>query len=254
MRNLKVLLADDEYTIREGFKRLFDWEQHGCSLVGEAADGREALDKIGALHPDIVIMDISMPVMTGLEVIRLARQSAPRTAFVIVSGYDDFSYCQEALRLRVEAYLLKPVNFEELHEVVDSLKIKLGEQDMLREAPAADTDRKLIRDMTDYLNRNLGEEISLKLLGDVFYLTPNYISRVFRNELGVNYLAYLTLLRVERAKELLLTTDLGIAEISEAAGFHDYRTFTKVFKRNEGVPPTQYRKYMKDAAPPEAGA
>ena len=250
MRSLKVLIADDEYTIREGFKRLFDWERHGCSLIGEAENGKDALEKIKALSPDIVIMDISMPVMTGLEVIRQVRQRFPRIAFVIVSGYDDFSYCQEALRLRVEAYLLKPVNFDELQEIVDNLKIKLGEMDMLQGAPATDKDRKLIRDMTDYLNQHLDEEISLKILGDVFYLTPNYISRIFRDELGVNYLAYLTHLRIERARNLLLTTDMAIADVSEAAGFHDYRTFTKVFKRYEGVPPTQFRKYMKDT--PEA--
>ena len=247
MRNLRVLIADDECTIREGFKRLFNWEEHGCSLVGEAENGREALEKIAALAPDIVIMDISMPVMSGLEVIRQARQSASHTAVVIVSGYDDFSYCQEALRLRVEAYLLKPVDFEELREIVDSLKIKLGEMDLLQDAPTADKDRKLIQEMTDYLNRHLDEEISLRLLGEVFYLTPNYISRIFRNELGVNYLSYLTHLRIEKARELLLKTDRGIAEVSEAVGFHDYRTFTKVFKRYEGVPPTQFRKFMKDA-------
>lgn len=247
MRSLKVLIADDEYTIREGFKRLFDWERHGCSLIGEAENGKDALEKIKALSPDIVIMDISMPVMTGLEVIRQVRQRFPRIAFVIVSGYDDFSYCQEALRLRVEAYLLKPVNFDELQEIVDNLKIKLGEMDMLQGAPATDKDRKLIRDMTDYLNQHLDEEISLKILGDVFYLTPNYISRIFRDELGVNYLAYLTHLRIERARNLLLTTDMAIADVSEAAGFHDYRSFTKVFKRYEGVPPTQFRKYMKDS-------
>ena len=246
MRNLKILLADDEYTIREGFKRLFDWEKHGCSLVGEAADGREALEKIEALRPDIVIIDISMPVMTGLEVIRHARRRSLKTTFVIVSGYDDFSYCQEALRLRVEAYLLKPVNFDELHEIVDSLKIKLSEMDMDRDTPAMDTDKKLIRDITEYLNLHLDEEISLKILGEVFYLTPNYISRVFRDEMGVNYLAYLTYLRIEKARSLLLTTDMGIAEISAAAGFHDYRTFTKLFKRHEGVPPSQFRKYMND--------
>lgn len=245
MRNLKVLLADDEHTIREGFKHLFDWEKHGCTLIGEARDGRETLEKIESLDPDIVIIDISMPVLSGLEVIRKIKKQGLKTAFVIVSGYDDFSYCQEALRLKVEAYLLKPVNFEELDEIVDSLKIKLGEKDILSDREIADTDRKLIRDMTDYLNEHLGEEINLKVLGEVFYLTPNYISRVFRDELGVNYLTYLTHLRIEKAKKLLLSTDMGIGEISDASGFHDYRTFTKVFKKYESVPPTQFRKYIK---------
>lgn len=247
MRNLTVLLADDEQTIREGFKNLFNWEKHGCSLLGEARDGREALEKIEALDPDIVLIDISMPVMSGLEVIARAKKLGLKTEFVIVSGYDDFSFCQEALRLHVEAYLLKPVNFDELDELVEKLKIKLGEKKVYADSDKSHTERVIIRDMTEYLNKHLSEEISLKILGDVFHLTPNYISRVFRDELGVNYLTYLTHLRLEKAKDLLASSGLSISDISGSVGFNDYRTFTKVFKRYESIPPTQYRKYMRTA-------
>ena len=94
MRKLSVLLVDDEIMIREGFKRLFDWEAHDCEVIGEAADGMEALHQIESLQPDIVIMDINIPVMNGLKVIQLSRLKYPEIAFVIVSGYDDFSYCR----------------------------------------------------------------------------------------------------------------------------------------------------------------
>ena len=113
MQKLRVLLVDDEIMIREGFKRLFDWEAHGCEVVGEAADGMEALAQIDALTPDIVIMDINIPIMSGLKVIQLARIKHPGMAFVIVSGYDDFSYCQQALRMQITDYILKPVDYEE---------------------------------------------------------------------------------------------------------------------------------------------
>ena len=93
MKKLKVLLVDDEIMIREGFKQLFDWGSHDCQVVGEAADGMEALGKIDSLRPDIVIMDINIPIMNGLKVIQLSRVKHPNIAFVIVSGYDDFSYC-----------------------------------------------------------------------------------------------------------------------------------------------------------------
>ena len=101
MKKLKVLLVDDEIMIREGFKKLFDWNAHDCEVIGEAADGMEALTRIDTLHPDIVIMDINIPVINGLKVIAQARLKYPDTAFVIVSGYDDFSYCREALRLHI---------------------------------------------------------------------------------------------------------------------------------------------------------
>ena len=113
MKKLRVLLVDDEIMIREGFKRLFDWEAHGCEVVGEAADGMEALAQIDRLLPDIVIMDINIPIMNGLKVIQVSRMKHPQIAYVIVSGYDDFSYCQQALRLQITDYILKPVDYEE---------------------------------------------------------------------------------------------------------------------------------------------
>ena len=125
MKKLKVLLVDDEIMIREGFKKLFDWEAHSCGIVGEAADGMEAFVKIDTLMPDIVIMDINIPIMNGLKVIEQSRIKHPETAFIIVSGYDDFSYCREALRLQITDYILKPVNYEEFSSCIDNLKVSL---------------------------------------------------------------------------------------------------------------------------------
>ena len=130
MERLRVLLVDDEIMIREGFKLLFDWEEHDCEVVGEAADGMEAIAQIDMLKPDIVIMDINIPIMNGLKVIEISRIKHPKTAFVIVSGYDDFSYCRQALRLQITDYILKPVNYEEFGICIDNLKISLFEQRM----------------------------------------------------------------------------------------------------------------------------
>ena len=206
MKKLRVLLVDDEIMIREGFKRLFDWAAHDCEVVGEAADGMEALAQIDALQPDIAIMDINIPIMNGLKVIQLSRMKHPDIAFVIVSGYDDFAYCREALRLQITDYILKPVNYEEFGSCIDNLKI------------------------------------SLNLLAEEFHLSPQYISQLFKSEIGVNFLTYLTNLRMERAKKLLLSTALPVSEVAEQSGYGDYRVFTKAFKKSEGVTPSQYRR------------
>ena len=206
MRKLRVLLVDDEIMIREGFKRLLDWEAHDCVVVGEAADGMDALTKIDTLQPDIAIMDINIPIMNGLKVIQLSRMKHPDIAFVIVSGYDDFAYCREALRLQITDYILKPVNYEEFGSCIDNLKI------------------------------------SLNLLAEEFHLSPQYISQLFKNEIGVNFLTYLTSLRMERAKKLLLSTALPMSEVAEQSGYGDYRVFTKAFKKSEGITPSQYRR------------
>lgn len=240
MKKLRVLLVDDEIMIREGFKRLFDWEAHDCQVVGEAADGMEALTQIDALKPDIVIMDINIPIMNGLKVIQCSRVKYPEIAFVVVSGYDDFSYCREALRLKITDYILKPVNYEEFGSCIDNLKIsRFQRRTVRREEPG---EERPIVSITRYLQEHLAQDISLGLLAEEFHLSPQYISQLFKSEIGVNYLSYLTNIRMERAKKLLLSTGLSIGEIGSQLGFGDYRVFTKVFKKSEGVTPSQFRR------------
>ena len=242
MKKLRVLLVDDEIMIREGFKRLFDWEAHDCEVVGEAADGMEALAQIDALRPDIVIMDINIPIMSGLKVIQVSRIKHPKIAYVIVSGYDDFSYCQQALRLQITDYILKPVDYEEFGICIDNLKISLYEQRMAEEHEPKEQGERVIIGITRYLQEHLEEEVSLSVLAEEFHLNPQYISQLFKNEIGVGFLAYLTNIRMEKAKKLLLSTSFPIAEIAQKTGYGDYRVFTKVFKTAEGITPSQYRR------------
>ena len=242
MKKLRVLLVDDEIMIREGFKRLFDWEAHDCEVVGEAADGMEELAQIDALRPDIVIMDINIPIMSGLKVIQVSRIKHPKIAYVIVSGYDDFSYCQQALRLQITDYILKPVDYEEFGICIDNLKISLYEQRMAEEHEPKEQGERVIIGITRYLQEHLEEEVSLSVLAEEFHLNPQYISQLFKNEIGVGFLAYLTNIRMEKAKKLLLSTSFPIAEIAQKTGYGDYRVFTKVFKKAEGITPSQYRR------------
>lgn len=144
MRKLRVLLVDDEIIIREGFKRLFDWDAHDCEVAGEAADGMEALSRIDTLDPDLVIMDINIPILNGLKVIQLSRIKHPDMAFIIVSGYDDFSYCREALRLQITDYILKPVNYEEFGACIDRLKISLFQRGRSQESASAEEERPIV--------------------------------------------------------------------------------------------------------------
>lgn len=240
MKKLRVVLVDDEIIIREGFKKLFDWEAHDCEVVGEAADGIEALNRIDMLKPDIVIMDINIPIMNGLKVIQASRVRYPDMAFIIVSGYDDFSYCREALRMQITDYILKPVNYEEFGACIDRLKIALYEK---KETEiAGEQEERPINGIIRYMQEYLEEEISLNILAEKFHLSAQYISQLFKNEIGVNFLAYLTSIRMEKAKKLLISTSLSIGDISLQCGYGDYRIFTRTFKKTEGSTPSQYRR------------
>ena len=237
MNKLKVLLVDDEVKIREGFKRLFDWESHDLEVIGEASDGLEALSRIDEYKPNIVVMDINIPIMNGLKVIEMSKLRHPNTAFIIVSGYDDFNYCKQALKLQIADYLLKPVDYEEFGAVIDNLRISLYEKKI-----EEDVDDHLINKIAQYIREHLNEDISLNLLSDRFALNAQYISQLFKNQIGVNFLSYLTSIRMQKAKSLLLSSAKTIVEVSESVGYNDYRVFTKVFKKHVGVSPSQYRK------------
>lgn len=240
MKKLNVLLVDDEIIIRQGFIKLFDWQAHDCQVIGQASDELEALSKIDELKPDIVIMDINIPIMNGLKVIELSRIKHPDTAFVIVSGYDDFSYCRQALKLKITDYILKPVNYEEFGNCIDNLKISLFESK--KENKDSQQKDRMIVSITKYLQNHLQEDVSLNVLAQEFHLNAQYISQLFKSEIGVGFLTYLTNIRIEHAKKLLLSTDDAISDISDQCGYNDYRVFTKVFKKKEGITPSQFRR------------
>jgi two-component system response regulator YesN len=121
----KVFLVEDEIVVREGIRNNIHWEQYGFLYAGDAPDGELALPLIRQIHPDLLITDIKMPFMDGLALIELIRTELPRTKTVIISGYDDFSYAQQAIRMGVEQYLLKPIVKEKMVEILIALQKKM---------------------------------------------------------------------------------------------------------------------------------
>lgn len=115
---LKVLIVDDEHIVREGLKSIISWKDHGFEICGEGIDGKDAVNKINELDPDLVLIDIKMPGMYGLDVIKQVREAGYKGRFVILTGYSDFDYAKSAIRLGVDSYLLKPIDEDELIEAV----------------------------------------------------------------------------------------------------------------------------------------
>lgn len=154
MEPYRVLLADDEEEIRAGISRKIDWSSLGFALVGEAENGQEALELAEQLRPDVVLTDIKMPFMDGLELCRRLKQSLPAAKLVVFSGFDDFEYARQAIGMDVSEYILKPINAPELMDVLNKLKDQLDRQRLER------------RDM-ETLRRRYEE--SLPVLREMFY-------------------------------------------------------------------------------------
>ena len=130
---MKVFLVEDEYIVREGIKNNIDWEKNGYDFCGEASDGELALPMISEKRPDIVITDIRMPFMDGIELSRMIKEEYPEIKIIILSGHEEFEYAKAAIQIGVEEYLLKPINGDELLQVVNRVAQKIKEENESRE-------------------------------------------------------------------------------------------------------------------------
>ena len=130
---LKIFLVEDEFVVREGIKNNIDWKAHGYEFCGEASDGEIAFPMIQKLKPDIVITDIRMPFMDGLSLSKLIKKELPWTEIIILTGYQEFEYAKEAIKIGIAEYLSKPINGEELLREVDALAVKIEEKRKERE-------------------------------------------------------------------------------------------------------------------------
>ena len=409
----QVLIVDDEEIVCRGLARFVKWEKYGFQVAGTAASGEEALSILGKKPIDLIFMDIRMPQMTGLELLKLVKEQYPQTKCVILSGYSDFSYAQEAIRNGASDYLTKPVVLKDIETLLErlssefthqqkeslihtnrmealllsavkgyshidphrydlpnlkqwyglsmllknktfsqmeidekkqqmrsqissvipsaiflddelsslfallpwesdtsfdsltalleqlcfglkewscgasSLKYGFGELqegweesrkaqlfhqtkptdsiilysnikqnlactptpalDISREVPdEKNINKDVIQEIQNFICCHYAENISLNSLAEQFYLHPNYLSRLFKEKTGHNFVEYLTEIRMEKVKELLRSSNKKIIEICDMTGYDNPRYFSKVFKQYTGMTPREYR----DTLPP----
>lgn len=358
---VKIFLVEDEKFVREGIKNEIDWKLYGFDFVGEAADGELALPLIEMSRPDILITDIKMPFMDGLELGRIVKEKFPETVIIFLSGYDDFDYAQKAIHIGASEYLLKPISKEKLLSVlkkiktviisksnntVENIKIEdieidikkfdtsgfnkgklkefvisgnsldiesfvdvymntLGSQlkslifrqyiimdafielnnifdnnvtekeifgnkfgsmeafdlavtdiytvkDYLlkillytvdkREQLAGKNYSFLLNKAKDFVEKNyMNCDISLNNVAEYIGLSPTYFSTIFKQELGINFIDYLTKTRINEAKILLRSTDKRISDIAMEVGYRDQHYFSSSFKKYQGDTPKAYR-------------
>jgi two-component system response regulator YesN len=215
--------------------------------IATASDSIEALEMIAYFHPDLVITDIQMPEMSGLEFIHRAKAKSVKR-FIILSGYDLFEYAQHAIRLQVIEYLLKPINERHLAELLKRMAIEVMEQRRL-DNPDAGVEDKIeqslsehVKMLIDYIQINYMKDISLSDAAAYLGLHPVYIGKLFKMETGDSFVHYLNQTRIGKAKELLICgPNISLDKIAGCVGFENRRTFYKVFGKHVGQTPGQYR-------------
>jgi two-component system response regulator YesN len=244
---MKLLILDDDIQIREGLERGIDWKSAGFEEVRSAGDGVMGLRVAREMAPDIVLSDVRMPGMDGLEFLHAVKDIFPRIKVVLISGYDDFEYLQKAVRYHADAYELKPVRIRRLLSLIGELKAGMGqEEDAPRtrvpgtQVPGTYSLR--IRRAIDYVNSHIAADLSVRNLGVFLGISPNYFSALFKQETGTSFSGFVNRVRLDNAARLLEHTDGRISEIAANTGFRDVVYFSQVFRKTYGCCPSRYRK------------
>lgn len=250
---LRVIIADDEETIRNGLKKLIESYNLGLSVIATAEDGEIAMKVIEHYKPEIILMDINMPFMNGLEIIEKLRQTDEDAKIIIISGYNQFEYAQKALELGVFSYLLKPINYREFKNILvkamNSYSERIWEINKLKEGVGEIITHKDIgNDAITYIKENFPcNDLSLHLIAEQLYISQSYLTKMIKQKTGVSFTDYLNRLRIDMAIKLLMDDDINysINDISNIVGYNSQHYFSRAFKNYMGVSPNQYRNRKK---------
>lgn len=246
----RVLLVDDEITVCTGMKKLIRWEEYGFTIADMACNGREALEKHFKEHFDLIITDLKMPIMGGLELIKEVHDSEKPCQMVIVSAYGEFEYAQEAMKYGVNYYLLKPINEEIVEGFLSQIKDKLDDRENpltqtanadLIERQYAISKNGAITEMKRYINAHYAEQLTLNLLAYKYSFNAGYLGRLFKKETGMSFNDYLRVTRISEACDLLESTDFQVIDIAEKCGYHDPYYFSKHFRETVQMSPSEYK-------------
>lgn len=246
----KVMIVDDEPIIVEGLSRGIPWEKWNCRVVATAHDGLEGKALIEEKKPDIVFMDINMPEMDGLQMIAAINSQFPDLQVSVLTGYRDFEYAKEAIRLGVCRFLLKPSNMDELEEAIDAMCTNLKKKGITGEETEEAGEEKepehvsgsfIVKNALAYMEENYTQKLTLSEVAEKTYVSQWHLSKLLNRYVGQSFSEILNHVRMEHAKELLKNPALRIGDISEQVGFLDLAHFSRVFKKQEGVSANEYR-------------
>lgn len=258
----RVLIVEDEDMIRKGLRYTFDWNKADCIIVGEASNGKDGIDKIEELDPDIVIVDINMPIMNGINMIKNSTDRFKYSA-IILSGYDEFNYAKQAIHLGVSEYLLKPVENEQLMQALEKSKEQvtlkkyyetekskykdLDKLDVIQKETQEESHKssKHVLQMIEYVKENYNKKISIQDLVDILGMSSTYLNQKFKQETSYTFNDYVNRYRINKAINLMKKGG-KIYNIATDVGFKDYRYFISVFKKYADCLPSDFIEYYKE--------
>lgn len=261
---IRIVVVEDELLVKKGLIVTTDWERFDCEVVGDASNGYEGIEVIRKLHPDIVITDIRMPGLDGVQMIE-ALSGKVDAEYIIISGYSDFEYARQALKLGVKDYLMKPIDDNELEEALKKAcnTVRSKKQISRMQSRMEDiTDNKImffkeyftddtrtarsnyVEQTIKYISDNYHKNINIKDIADKLSVSESHLFRLFKAESGYTFVDYLTYYRIKKAIGFLRDPHVKIYNIAEKIGYRDQRYFSVIFKKLVGVTPKEFREQL----------
>ena len=238
----KFLIVDDEKFIRNGISTILTNSFGEKIEVKLAKNGKEALEIIKSDVFDLIITDINMPFVNGIDLIKDIRSFDESLEIIVISGYDEFEYARQCMKYGVKNYLLKPINeFELLSIVKENIKDVLTLDTNIENLEDKKLERVYIEKAKDYIEKNYYRDINMAVVSNYVSLNYSYFSSVFNKLVGMNFSDYLNFIRVQKSKILLKNIDYKIHEISDMVGYKNSKHFTKNFKKFEKITPMEFR-------------
>ena len=250
-----IVIDDEKWVVKSLIATIKN--QDLFEITEEFYDGLSGFEYIRTHQPALAFVDVRLPGMSGLDILQAANAEGLKTLFIIISGYAEFAYAQKAMLHNAVGYCLKPFSRSELIDSMQKAYGILQEQTPDSEIPentppGADSfvcrhltsSHKSVQMIIDYTEEHYREDISISDLAKHCSINANYASQLFKHEMGITFVNFLTGLRIDHALWLLTNTDQTVFAIAAQVGYNDYFYFAKVFKKAMGCTPTAYRKGM----------
>ena len=247
----KVLIVDDEKYVRMGIKNDTDWSLIGCEVVAEASNGQEALAMAEEYRPDLVVSDIRMPKMDGIQLAEKLLERYPNTKVIFLTAYNEFEYARQAIRIGVSDYLLKPFKDGGLEASIQRLlhlhpnapaSSKELEDSLIPLKKKEDITNRYVQTAITYIEEHFAEmDFSVSGLAEAMGVSDGHISRLFKAETDISINNYLTKYRIRMAMDYLKDVQVKVYEVAEKVGYQDIAYFSNTFKKLVGRTPSDYQ-------------
>lgn len=239
---VKLLIADDEDMIRNGLAKYIQLHTDRFDKIYLAENGQIAIDTIFRHEPELMLLDVQMPIKNGIHVMQEAQRAGIMPVTIILSGYDEFKYAQQAMHYGAKDYLLKPSRssdiLKKLNDTADGI-MGVMENKYLAERGGKNSFVDIAR---EYINEHYYENLTLNEVAEKVGITAGYLSTLFSQQMDCSFIDYLNEVRIEHACSYLQQNYLKAYEIAYKVGYHDDKYFSKVFRKVTGMSPSEYKR------------